>query len=662
MNSNYMFDTGANVHLYNIKARVWDVKNVENVTLNGVGNVLVSKSCIGIWGYGYLINELPFNIVSKVQLLDSGYDVEYDSDYDTFIIDSKWKFNRDPISGFNLLCETDADKLFDLTRLRTFPVLNADGSSFFNSTERKRAGEVKKIHDILNHPSDVVLESFFDNNCVAGSPYTSKDVQNMRRIYGDCQSCIKGKSTNVPASDSIFTRDYASSPGEILSIDICFMAIYNQSGKRTLLPFLVSTCYFSGYCMAKKLSDKSLNSVKNALQEMLLKYRRFGWYTRKIFADREKVLTTLTPFLDAYMPRISLEQAGTDTHSKLVERFVRTIKEKIRTVKTSLWYQCPQIFLPYLFLDCVTIQNCLPNSRLLAQRSPRQVVEQCKLEYKSHLHSEFGTVGEFRVPKMKVNNPMEERTATGIVVGRNLDENGTLTVFLLQSLKIVNRARVVRILLPNPELRTLIERINTSENSIGDSELLFRGEAAHGGGTTQPPPSLLPTHSNQPPSFLPTHSNQNDAVESDQLDEDDGLNLQSEPHNEEDNQSQNDNSDGDISSDIIPTTSTCVETNEPPSQRSHSEICELLPSSKPSVPQRSSTRLKNSTKDLKNFVYNTVEDNEFRTNLEFIAFHLTLVELEEKYPDNFIEPVNAELRNIYEKGVANQVHDEESEA
>ncbi len=106
---------------------------------------------------------------------------------------------------------------------------------------------------------------------------------------------------------------------------------------------------------------------------------------------------------------------------------------------------------------------------------------------------------------MKLTNPLEERIATGIVVGRNLDENGTLTVFLLQSMKIVNRAKVLRTLNPNPELRTLIQRITTSVNPIGDDELIFRDEEAHRGGINQPLPSPQPTHPDT-----------NDAVESEQ--------------------------------------------------------------------------------------------------------------------------------------------------
>ncbi len=45
------------------------------------------------------------------------------------------------------------------------------------------------------------------------------------------------------------------------------------------------------------------------------------------------------------------------------------------------------------------------------------------------------------------------------VVGRNFDNLGSLPVFLISTRKIVNRAKILRELNPNPELRLLISNV-----------------------------------------------------------------------------------------------------------------------------------------------------------------------------------------------------------
>ena len=43
---------------------------------------------------------------------------------------------------------------------------------------------VRRIHEILNHPSDDILGIIFDRGSIHGCPYTSRDVRIMRKIYG----------------------------------------------------------------------------------------------------------------------------------------------------------------------------------------------------------------------------------------------------------------------------------------------------------------------------------------------------------------------------------------------------------------------------------------------------------------------------------------------
>ena len=89
-------------------------------------------------------------------------------------------------------------------------------------------------------------------------------------------------------------------------------------------------------------------------------------------------------------------------------------------------------------------------------------------------------MGEFRVPtgthvhtdpEKKEQLKFEERTATGIVVKRNLDSHGTLQVYLLETGRIVNRAKLLQERTHTSELKKQLERL-TPTREVAEEDLL----------------------------------------------------------------------------------------------------------------------------------------------------------------------------------------------
>ena len=66
----------------------------------------------------------------------------------------------------------------------------------------------------------------------------------------------------------------------------------------------------------------------------------------------------------------------------------------------------------------------------------------------------------------------EERTATGIVIGRNLDEAGSLKVWLLEHETVTNRAKLLKELKPTPEHRLRIAA-KTPRDEVPEEQLLL---------------------------------------------------------------------------------------------------------------------------------------------------------------------------------------------
>ena len=347
LRESYMFDTGASVNLYNRSAMVWDIEPITDVRIAGVGNASVNHSCRGIWGPGYILDSLPFNVVSKHVLKSEGYHIEYDNQADVFVINGIGRFAYDPETDLNIMSRQESMMFTGSVNFETnkrlpsaFPnerVPLVDGKQFFNAVQLRRAKLCRKIHWVLNHPSDDVLKRLLDEGSICGCPLTGRDVTNMTKIFGPCKECLKGKTTSPHSQDVAFRRAIAEKPGEHIGIDVYFVTIISRMGKKVSIPFLLVSCYFSAYLHVLWLKSKTAGELWNRLNEVIQWYKGHGWEVKKVFSDRENVMGSIKRILHSCVPRIDMSRCGTDTHEKLVERYARVCRDKFQTVKASVW-------------------------------------------------------------------------------------------------------------------------------------------------------------------------------------------------------------------------------------------------------------------------------------------------------------------------------------
>ena len=138
----------------------------------------------------------------------------------------------------------------------------------YSAEERKRAREVKNIHDVMGHPHDAALGILFDSGCIQGCPYTSRDIRIMRKIYGPCVPCVKGK-TVAPSPRPVINKWLASDPGERLCMDLYFLTVISRKGKYVVIPILVMVDDYTGYLHVIPLSSKTTETVREAIFDVI---------------------------------------------------------------------------------------------------------------------------------------------------------------------------------------------------------------------------------------------------------------------------------------------------------------------------------------------------------------------------------------------------------
>ena len=111
-------------------------------------------------------------------------------------------------------CVKESESLHDYLAFPSRRLVD-EPTRHYSADERHRAKQVKHIHDILGHPNDAALSILFDSGAIHGCLYTSHDIRVMRKIYGPCVACIKGKSV-APTEGRVINKWLAVRPAETM--------------------------------------------------------------------------------------------------------------------------------------------------------------------------------------------------------------------------------------------------------------------------------------------------------------------------------------------------------------------------------------------------------------------------------------------------------------
>ena len=490
----YLVDNGANVSIICNPDYIWDLHDIKSTTISGVGHMHVTQAGTCAFGHAFFNSNMKFNLIAQWQVEDRHQSKKDTSVSDSYILDNHvelrrgagklyWLHHSQVAALLSNKCYTALSSYSsqDLERLQcAWPsyMESEPQPQHYNATQKRRAEAVRKIHEILNHPSDAVLGVIFDTGAIHGCPYTSRDVRIIRKIYGECEACIKGKSVK-PSTKLVKNRFLPFAPGEQLCIDIFFITFRTRLGKIISCPFLRAVCGYCTHVSSVWLKSKTAHAVKDALFEIIKFYNVHDWVVKQVSCDRESVLTALQPVLLDTDPRISFDQRGTDQKQPEAERSIRTSRDTLRTIKAACWFKPPQFLYPYAIVDIDDTWNQRPNSKTL-NLSPTTIVTGTKLYFDQHIQTPMFMVGEFLNPRTKTmfkatpeereQQKNEERTATGILIGRNYDPTGTLKVYMIDSGTIVNRAKLKAPCRQTAELRRRLESL--CENPINEDDLI----------------------------------------------------------------------------------------------------------------------------------------------------------------------------------------------
>ena len=286
----------------------------------------------------------------------------------------------------------------------------AANASGFTRHQCQDTLQAHRLQNIVMHPGDrdmkeIVVKHLHD------CPVTGVDIDVAHALLGPNLGSLKGKTVRCPnphvpmGISGVPTSIMKHHQRVTIAIDIMFI---------NAIPFLITISHNLHFGTVEVLPNRQEATIKNKLRAVIHLYEQRGFRVTSIMADPE-----FEP-LRAVFPQ--LNTCGADEHIPEIERFIRTVKDRVRSVYHSLPYKyVPRLLLVHLAKAAVFWLNAFPHRDRISDQSPRYIMTGQTLNFQRHARLELGAYVQTHEEH---DNSMGPRTLGAICLGPTGNQQG----------------------------------------------------------------------------------------------------------------------------------------------------------------------------------------------------------------------------------------------
>ena len=437
-NSNtLLLDSCASISLANNESILSNIRKTKHVYMvKGITKHALEITLEGdLEGFGTVLYhpKALANIISLSAMTDTKVDISFDK-VNGFEISNpstrkKYLFERisDGMYAFKLGEHTSTEK----TMIATI----SENEKLFTKREVESAREARVLQKKLGFaPTDSIV-SLLQSGGIINLNTTTYDLKRADEIYGKDVASLKGRMTR--SKDPTFRLEHIPLPlikNLVMHVDVMYI-----SG----LTYLLSTTKPLCLVMVTRLDDgRKYSSILDALQGQIDTYKRRGFVIDHISSDGEgsiaKIKSEQGKEIGSINATINVNISGAGQHDSTIERRIRQVKERVRSVLHSLPYNLPGFLLDYAVYFVIMRINMFPSATSMDHISPFEKFYGRKLDYKRDLRVEFGEYAQVYSPH-GVSNSMQQRSEACIALISSGNVQGSVKFFNITSKKIVTR-------------------------------------------------------------------------------------------------------------------------------------------------------------------------------------------------------------------------------
>ena len=311
-----------------------------------------------------------------------------------------------------------------------------------------RADLARNLQIRIGRPSTKDFIRIVERNLLPNCPITKADILTANNIYGTEIGALKGKTTRqrphavrtfmVPVSSQIMNK--------YQNVSHCVDIMYINK-----VPMLITISRHIKFGTIEAIPNKNKITLIQCIQKVMKLYIRGGFKVTYALMDGE---------FEALRGNLAdngiiLNTTARDEHVGDIERYIRTVKERVRAIYNMLPFQrVPARLVIEMTKYSVFWLNAFPHiNGISSTMSPRVMITGQTIDFNRHCKYEFG---EYVQTHEQHDNSMSPRTIGALALRPTGNAQGSHYFFSLSTGKIINRNHAS----PLPMPADVIERVH----------------------------------------------------------------------------------------------------------------------------------------------------------------------------------------------------------
>ena len=316
-----------------------------------------------------------------------------------------------------------------------------DNKKTFTNNDYLQAVRARELQVMVGRPSDKEFIKILKTSSLPNCPVSPRDVLIANELFGPDVGSLKGKTTRraPPIVDSPVSVDLTTILKHYGEVTLCVDFMYVNK-----VPLLVTLSRNIKFGTVEAVANRKETTILKCIKGVVALYRKAGFTVTTALMDGEFV-----PLCGGLAELgLRLNETSRDEHVGDIERYIRTVKERMRATYNTLPFQkIPVRLVIEMAKTAVFWLNAFPAAGGTSRElSPRTIVTGQQVDYKRHCRFQFG---EYAQTHEEHNNSMNPRTVGAIALRPVGNGQGSFYFMSITTGRVLNRLHATALPMPD---------------------------------------------------------------------------------------------------------------------------------------------------------------------------------------------------------------------